>query len=93
MRVILVYDISTQDKEGQKRLNKARKIARRYIHHVQKSVFEGNISHSGLERLKSELLKVVDRQKDSLIIYIFDDLVNYKREILTEGEDPTSNLI
>ncbi|MEJ5338850.1 MAG: CRISPR-associated endonuclease Cas2 [Aquificaceae bacterium] len=93
MWVILVYDISTVDKEGQKRLNKVRKIVKRYIHHVQKSVFEGSISLSRLERLKAELLEVIDRRQDSLIIYIFEDMVNHSREILTEGEDPTSNLL
>ncbi len=93
MRVILVYDISTEDKEGQKRLNKVRKVVKKYIHHVQKSVFEGNITHSRLERLKAELLDIIDRKQDSLIIYIFEDMVDYRREILTEGEDPTSNLL
>ncbi|QID33512.1 CRISPR-associated endonuclease Cas2 [Pampinifervens florentissimum] len=93
MWIILVYDISTENREGQKRLNKVRKIAKRYINHVQKSVFEGNITKSKLERLKSELLQVINKKEDSLIIYIFDDLVDYKREILTEGEDPTSNIL
>ncbi|MEJ7553553.1 MAG: CRISPR-associated endonuclease Cas2 [Aquificaceae bacterium] len=93
MWIILVYDISTESREGQKRLNKVRKIAKRYINHVQKSVFEGNITKSKLERLKSELLQVINKKEDSLIIYIFDDLVDYKREILTEGEDPTSNIL
>lgn len=92
MWVILVYDISTEDKEGQKRLNKARKIARKYLLHVQKSVFEGSIRPSALERLKAEMLSIIDRRKDSLVIYSFDDMVNYKREILTEGEDPASNI-
>lgn len=93
MRIILVYDISTEDGEGQKRLNKVRKIAKRYIHHVQKSVFEGSISMSKLERLKAELLDVIDHKRDSLIIYVFEETVDYRREILTEGEDPTSNLL
>ncbi len=93
MWIILVYDISTESREGQKRLNKVRKIAKRYINHVQKSVFEGNITKSKLERLKSELLQVINKKEDSLIIYIFDDLVDCKREILTEGEDPTSNIL
>jgi len=93
MWIILVYDISTESREGQKRLNKVRKIAKRYINHVQKSVFEGNITKSKLEILKSELFQVINKKEDSLIIYIFDDLVDYKREILTEGEDPTSNIL
>lgn len=93
MRIILVYDINTEDREGQKRLNKVRMIARKYLQHVQKSVFEGNITLSRLERLKREMLKVINMEKDSLIIYIFDDFTDYKREILSISDDPTSNII
>lgn len=93
MRVVLVYDINTEDKEGQKRLNRVRMIARKYLQHVQKSVFEGSITISKLERLKREMLRVIDMEKDSLIIYIFDDFANYTREILCNGEDPTSNIL
>ncbi|WP_448584003.1 CRISPR-associated endonuclease Cas2 [Thermocrinis sp.] len=93
MRVVLVYDIETTDSQGQKRLNKARKVAKKYLHHVQKSVFEGSLSISNLERLKAEIMKVVDKNKDSVILYIFDNLSDYRREILTESNDPTDNLI
>jgi len=93
MRIILVYDISTEDPKDQVRLNKVRKIARKYIHHVQKSVFEGDITPSGFERLKKEILEVVDRKRDSVIIYELGEFRNYKRHILTGGKDPSSNII
>jgi len=93
MKVILVYDVATDDKEGVKRLNKVRKIAKKYIHHVQKSVFEGEITLSKLERLKAELSDIIHRTKDSVIIYVFDDKTTYKREILTDTPDPTDNVI
>ncbi|WP_164930591.1 CRISPR-associated endonuclease Cas2 [Aquifex aeolicus] len=93
MKVILVYDVATDDKEGVKRLNKVRKIAKRYIHHVQKSVFEGEITLSRLERLKAELSDIIHKTKDSVIIYVFDDKTQYKREILTDTPDPTDNVI
>ena len=72
MRVILFYDINTTEKEGQRRLQRALKTARKYLNHVQKSVFEGNLNLSGIERLKHEMLRVADKEKDSLIIYILD---------------------
>ena len=93
MRVILVYDIALEDSKDQNRLNKVRKIVRKYISHVQKSVFEGNITESKLERLKKEIMDTIDRKRDSVIIYVFDDFSNYKRYILTETPDPTDNLI
>jgi CRISPR-associated protein Cas2 len=67
-----------------------------YDHEPKKltsSVFEGNLNLSGIERLKHEMLRVVDKEKDSLIIYILDDTANYKREILTNVKDPTDNLL
>ncbi|SHK15217.1 CRISPR-associated endonuclease Cas2 [Thermocrinis minervae] len=93
MRVIMVYDVATDDPEGQKRLNKVRKIAKKYLHHIQKSVFEGNITQSSLERLKYEILQVVDLYKDSVIIYTFEESFHYRREIITNSSDPTDNLI
>lgn len=93
MRVILVYDISIEEPKDQNRLNKVRQVVRKYINHVQKSVFEGELSPSKLERLKNEVLRVVDKKRDSVIIYIFEDGVFYKRQILTDIPDPTGNII
>ncbi len=93
MRAILIYDISTEEPSDQKRLNNLRKIARKYLNHIQKSVFEGNITLSNLERLKVEILNEVDMNRDSVILYIFDDRTRYERMILTNTEDPTANLI
>lgn len=53
MYVILVYDIN------QKRVGKALKICRKYLTHIQKSVFEGNITESRLKALKEELKLLV----------------------------------
>ncbi|MDQ7083119.1 MAG: CRISPR-associated endonuclease Cas2 [Aquificota bacterium] len=91
MRIILVYDVSVEEPKDQVRLNKVRKIARKYIHHIQKSVFEGDITPSNLERLKKEILEVVDRNRDSVIIYELGEFKSYRRYILTEGKDPSGN--
>ncbi len=93
MKIILVYDIALEEPKDQNRLNKIRKIARKYINHVQKSVFEGNITESKLERLKKEIMNVIDKDRDSVIIYVFEDSFYYKRYILTNTPDPTDNLI
>ena len=49
MFVIVTYDVNV------KRNNKVLKICRKYLVHVQKSVFEGNITEAKLGKLKSEL--------------------------------------
>lgn len=43
MYVVLVYDIS-QEKNGAKRWSKIFKISKKYLSHIQNSVFEGEIS-------------------------------------------------
>ena len=93
MKVILVYDIATEEPKDQQRLNKVRKVVRKYITHVQKSVFEGELTKSKLERMKSEILKVVDRERDSVIIYILEDNAKYERQLLTDVPDPTDNIL
>jgi len=93
MRVILVYDISTEDKEGSKRLNKVRKIARRYLDHIQKSVFEGELTEGEIEKLKCELLRTVDKEKDFVIIYKMPPSITIERDFLTNTEDPLSKFI
>ncbi len=93
MKIILVYDIELKERQDQKRLNWAKKIARKYLHHVQKSVFEGDITLSQLARLQNEILKVVDTKRDSVIIYKMPDTVQWERIILTEKEPKTGNII
>ena len=93
MRIILVYDVSIEDTKDQARLNKVRKVARKYIHHVQKSVFEGDITPSGFEKLKKEMLDIIDPKRDSVIIYELGEFKNYKSHILTKREDHLVNII
>jgi CRISPR-associated protein Cas2 len=93
MKIILIYDISLIEKEDQKRLIKVMKIARKYLHHIQKSVFEGDLTYGKLKRLENEILNVVDKKRDSVIIYAFPDGVNFERHILTDVEDLTGNIL
>ncbi|MCF6464455.1 CRISPR-associated endonuclease Cas2 [Clostridium sp. Cult2] len=65
MFVILVYDIE------QKRVGKVLKTCRKYLYWVQNSVFEGEISEANLIKLKIELKGIIDKDKDSVIIYSF----------------------
>ncbi len=93
MKVILYYDISTEEASGQKRLGRVLKICRKYLHHVQKSVFEGELSEGQVAKLKAELKRNLNLSKDSLIIYIIPESLRVKREILTETPDATDNVL
>jgi len=93
MKVILIYDISLIEKKDQSRLTKLMKLARRYLHHVQKSVFEGELTSAKLAKLEVEILSIVDKNRDSVIIYTFENSVNFRRKILTDVKDITSNIL
>lgn len=68
MYVILVYDISL-DENGAKVLRHVFKICKKYLTHVQKSVFEGELTKAQLQKLSAELEKWVRKDRDSVIIF------------------------
>ncbi|MDW7973443.1 MAG: CRISPR-associated endonuclease Cas2 [Thermodesulfovibrio sp.] len=76
MRVILVYDIN------EKRVSKVLKTCRKYLHWVQNSVFEGELTEAKLEKLKIELKKIINEDEDSIIIYHFRSTWYTKRETI-----------
>ena len=69
MYVILVYDINLEEKEGQKVLRKVFKTCKKYLVHIQNSVFEGELLESQAMKLKTELNKYIREDKDSLILF------------------------
>ena len=74
MFVILTYDVKI------KRQSKIRKICKKFLFHVQKSVFEGYLTEAQLKMLENELETVVDPDEDSLCVY----KVPYYRNIVKD---------
>lgn len=68
MYVILVYDIKL-DKEGPRILRRVFRICKKYLTHVQKSVFEGEMTPAKLASLKKELKNWIRKDEDSLIVF------------------------
>ena len=67
--VILVYDINLDEKDGSRVLTKVYKICKKYLNHIQNSVFEGELLESQIFNLKSELDKYIRSTKDSVILF------------------------
>lgn len=86
MYVILTYDVQ------KKRAAKVLKICKKYLNHIQKSVFEGNITGLKLQNLKNELSELILPQYDSVIIYRLDSAKYAKKEQLGMVQS-TSNII
>lgn len=68
MYVVLVYDIA-QDKNGQKRWSHVYKTCKKYLSHIQNSVFEGEITKVQITKLQQELKPYIDKELDSVIIF------------------------
>ena len=71
MDIIVTYDITDTDGKGAARLRRIARICERYGQRVQSSVFECRLSPERFARLTGELQDVIDRDRDSVIVYRF----------------------
>lgn len=88
MYIIAVYDV------GQKRCGKMLKLCRGYLHHIQNSVFEGEITEAKLEELKIKAKKIMDEEEeDSLIIFKSRNEKWLDKEIVGKEKRPVDNVL
>ena len=87
MYIILVYDINLENKEGQKVLRKVFKTCKKYLFHIQNSVFEGEISQAQLLKMKAELDEYIRKDKDSVIVFKSRNQRWLEKEFLGKIED------
>jgi len=93
MFVIGVYDISTLDADGRKRLVKVMKTMRKYLHHSQKSVFEGEITEAKFYALRGEIEKIIDKNEDYVVFFKIPGFTSIERLNLGKDFDPNSNIL
>lgn len=65
MYVLVVYDTAVV------RNSRILRVCRRYLHHVQRSVFEGELSAAQIRRFKTEVESVIDAGYDHVLVYTF----------------------
>ena len=92
MYVVLVYDIS-QEEKGQKRWSRVFKICKKYLSHIQNSVFEGEISKAQLVKLQQELRQFIDKNLDSVIIFKSRNEKWLDKEFWAKEDDKTSFML
>lgn len=92
MYVILVYDIKT-DEGGAKVLSKVFKTCKKYLSHIQNSVFEGELSNAQLVKLEYELKGIIREDKDSIITFKSRSDRWLEKKMLGIKVDKTSNFI
>jgi len=86
MYVICTYDIT------EKRCTKVMKVLRRYMFHVQKSVFEGELTPAKFNELKIKLNKI-NESDDSVLFYFVYENKKIKKDFLGKEPKPTNIII
>jgi CRISPR-associated protein Cas2 len=69
MLIIVTYDVSTEGREGRRRLRRVAKICESMGQRVQKSVFECQVNDMQYEQLERALLAEIDANEDNLRFY------------------------
>ena len=90
MYAVLVYDISGEG-NGKKILPKVFKVCKKYLTHIQNSVFEGDITKSQLVELNAELNKLIRKELDSVIIFKSRHVRWLEKEFWGKKDDAMSN--
>ena len=87
MYVILVYDF------GEKRVGKMLKLCRRYLHWIQNSVFEGEISEVKLKELLIFAEGFMDKSTDSIVLFKHSSVVQMEKQVVGNERMPTDNFL
>lgn len=74
--MIMTYDV------GVKRNARVRKTCRKYLMHVQKSVFEGEISNGKLKKLKWEIARLIRPEEDQVAVYEFETERHFSKDVI-----------
>jgi CRISPR-associated protein Cas2 len=87
MYVLIVYDVSV------KRVAKVHKLLKQFLHWRQNSVFEGELTDSQIEKVKSSLKPLIDDETDSILFYIARDEKWLRCEQMGRKKNETENLL
>ena len=71
MDILVTYDIADTEGVGASRLKRIAEVCEKYGQRVQFPVFECRLSPTRLTRMIAEIEDVIDRQRDSVIVYRF----------------------
>lgn len=69
MNFLVAYDVSTQDRDGQRRLRRVARACEGYGQRVQYSLFEVVCSRTKMARLLAELETIMETDTDAIRIY------------------------
>jgi CRISPR-associated protein Cas2 len=85
--VLVTYDVSTDEKEGQRRLRRVAKLCSNHGQRVQKSVFECLVDAVHWTKLRASLLREIDPARDSLRFYFLGN--HWQNRVEHAGAKPS----
>ena len=80
MLIIVAYDVNTQEAPGRKRLRRIGKACENFGQRAQKSVFECVVDKEQWVVLRTSLLRIMNKEEDSLRFYFLDEEARKKTE-------------
>lgn len=78
MMIIVAYDVSTETKEGRRRLRRVAKVCESVGQRVQNSVFECKVDQMQLDELERRLLAEINETEDCLRLYRLTEPVDLR---------------
>jgi len=87
MYIILVYDM------GEKRVGKMLKLCRRYLHWIQNSVFEGELTEVKLKELLHQAREIMEEDHDSIIVFRSRDSKWLDKEVIGQERNKLDNIL
>lgn len=87
-----MYDIPLSDGGARVQRN-VFKICKKYLHHVQFSVFEGEISKVQLKQLNIELSQYIRKDEDSVLVFTSREKRWLDKEFWGKKDDVTDNFL
>ena len=87
MYVIAVYDVASE------RTGKMLRLCRQYLHWIQNSVFEGELSQVEYRELEAEARQIMDLDYDSFILFTNTHVHRVKRHIVGRQRASTDQFL
>jgi CRISPR-associated protein Cas2 len=87
MYVIIVYDV------GVERIDAVRHILKKYLTWIQNSAFEGEITQGKLEEARLLIASVMDREKDSVVVYSVSNPSWLEKQTWGRDKGTTDNVL
>jgi CRISPR-associated protein Cas2 len=87
MYAIIVYDV------GVERIDAVRHILKKYLTWIQNSAFEGDITLGKLEELRILVAQVIDKERDSIVVYTANNAEWLERTVWGREKGTTDNVL